>query len=112
MRQTINVGEVEVPLRVSGATPEIYAEHFGRELMKDFATLVDSVNNGEKVEDGALLIVKRMMYVMARQANKSITLGFIDWLDQFEEFPVEEFAASVVKLFASSLQTKAERKNV
>jgi len=112
MRKTINVGDIEVPLRVSGATPELYEDYFGRDLMEDFSTLIDSVNNGEKIEGRTLKITKSMMYIMAKQADKRVSDEYIDWLDQFEDFPVEDFAVDVVRLFAESLKTKVERKNV
>lgn len=112
MRKTVNVGEIEVPLRASGATPELYEDYFGQDLMEDFLTLADSLNGGEKIQGKTLKIVKRMMYIMAKQADNRVSDEYVDWLDQFEDFPVEDFAVSVVQLFADSLRTKVERKNV
>ena len=49
---------------------------------------------------------------MAKQADKEIPDDYIDWLDQFDNFPVEAIAVDVITLFANSLKTSVEPKNV
>lgn len=112
MRKTINVDGKDIPLRASGATPEKYKAYFGQELLDDFFKVTDSFNKSETISSDTLGIVKRIMYIMAKQADKEIPDDYIDWLDQFDNFPVEAIAVDVITLFANSLKTSVEPKNV
>ena len=36
----------------------------------------------------------------------------VDWLDQFDSFPIEDFGEEVINFWASSLKSTSEQKNV
>lgn len=112
MRKTINIGGREVELKATASTLRKYRNWFNRDLLKDFNELKKSFDNGGEVSSDIIEIVQNLTYVMARQADPTIKLSVDDWLDSFDSFPIQDFAVDVVTLWARSLDSTVELKNV
>ena len=112
MRGTVTIAGVPVELKATASTIRKYRNWFGRDLIKDFKMIQTEFTNGGEVSTDIIEMVENLTYVMAKQANPTITSNIDDWLDQFETFPIEEFAVDVVMLWAKSIQSDVELKNV
>lgn len=110
MRKTINIAGKDVELKATASTIRKYRNWFDRDLIVDFKKLQKSIAEGVEVTTDVIEVIQDLTYVMAKQADPSLP-GIEDWLDSFEAFPVQDFAADVVTLWASSLQVKVESKN-
>ena len=111
MNKTVNIAGIPVELKATGSTMLKYRNWFGRDLITDFKTVQRSFENGEEMSGEAFDIIAKLTYTMAKQADKGIPNDLEEWLDQFDTFPISEFAADVVMLWASSLQGKSTVKN-
>lgn len=115
MRKTINIGGQDMLLKVSARTLFDYNAEFGRDLEKDFDTLMvgfnESVKNNSKIPWTAIMIAARMTYIMAKSADPSMTSSFNEWLGELDSFPVE-CIPEIVTLWVGSIQPSVNPKNV
>lgn len=116
MRKTIMIGDVPVALKATAATRYKYEAQFGRKLMKDLNLALGELKSVEssddKSVDAAYDTINRLLYTMAKQANPSIPDDMVEWLDEFDSFPYEDFANDVITFWYSSMQTTVAPKNV
>ncbi len=116
MRKTIMIADVPVPLKATAATRYKYEAYFGRKLMKDLSASLGELKSAESAEgksvDEAYDTITRLLYIMAKQANPSIPDDMVEWLDEFDSFPYEDFANDVITFWYSSMQTTVAPKNV
>ena len=113
MRGTVIIDNKTVELKATASTFAKYRALFNRDLLKDFQTLRKAFKEDEEVTGDAVILIANLTYVMAKQANPdTVPNNVYDWLDQFEVFPIEDFATDVVTLLAASLNAKVELKNV
>lgn len=112
MRGTVTIAGTPVELKATASTIRKYRNWFGRDLINDFKLIHSEFSKGGEVSGEVIEMVENLTYVMARQADPSITANIDDWLDQFETFPIEEFAVDVVMLWVKSIQSNIEPKNV
>ena len=112
MRKTINIAGKDVELKATASTIRKYRNWFNRDLIHDFKALQTSFSSGAEVTTEMIEVIQNLTYVMARQADPTISGNIDDWLDSFEDgFPIQNFAVDVVTLWAESLQVKVESKN-
>lgn len=109
MEKTIHIDGKAVPLKASASTLRRYRAVFNRDLLDDFNTLRNAINENA-VNGDALEILQNLTYVMAKQAKPTIP-DIETWLDSFEAFDVENFGIDVGNLFADTLTTRSEAKN-
>ena len=118
MRKTIMIGDVPVPVIATGATRYKYESYFGREVYDDLINAAEKMQRAETDEEKtreatkAEKIVDRLLYIMAKQADPSISDDMVEWIGSFESLPYEEFANEVVNFFLSSTKPKLKPKNV
>lgn len=112
MIKTVTIAGIPVELKATGSTLIKYRNWFGRDLITDFKTVQRSFENGEEMSGEVFDVMAMLTYTMAKQADKTIPNDLEEWLDQFESFPISDFAVDVAMLWASSLQGKNEVKNV
>lgn len=106
MDKVIKIGNTDVTLRATASTVRRYRAKFGRDLLTDMQNFTEGVSSGEALES-----ISCLTYIMAKQANDKIPDDVNDWPDQFEVFPISDFAPEVVKLWTSSTITTATPKN-
>ena len=113
MRGTVIIDNKTVELKATASTFGKYRAMFGVDLLRDFKRLVKAFNEDEEITGEVVELVANLTYTMAKQANPEDVPGNVyDWLDQFEVFPIKEFAIDVISLLARSLDAKVELKNV
>lgn len=114
MRKTINIAGKPVELKATASTLRKYRNWFGRDLIADFKKMQAAFALGDEVEvtGEAIEIVELLTFTMARQADKTIPADIDEWLDQFDSFPIQDFAVDVIMFWAESLQSNSESKNV
>ena len=110
MIKTVTIAGKPVDLKATGSTLIKYRNQFGRDLINDFQAVQTAFETEGEINGETFDIVAKLTYTMAKQADKTITASLEDWLDEFDYFPISEFAADVIMLWASSLQTQSDLK--
>lgn len=125
MEKTIIIDGRAVQLKSTAATPLRYKAQFKRDffsellkLAKLFSSQTSDVATNQK-EDGIDLntiswealdhldfeVFYNFVWVLAKSADNTIPAP-LDWLDQFDEFPIKEIFPQITDLLSSSIQSK------
>ncbi|GAB2025811.1 hypothetical protein OfM1_18830 [Lactovum odontotermitis] len=115
MLKTVTVGNREIKLQSSGATPIYYSNEFKRDFFKDFGVVIKFAMDAQGLEDitaaislfdsGAILRFMDFAYIYAKNADHSIP-DEETWLDEFETFPILDILEPMVELMMASLTVK------
>ncbi|TCJ01575.1 hypothetical protein [Cytobacillus praedii] len=118
MEKTIIIDGKEVRLKSTAGTPMRYKAQFGKdylgEVMKlyQIAQKIGLKPEGLSEEQSLKLLESidfevfyNIVWVLAKTANKEIKPP-LDWLDEFEEFPLVDILPEIQDLIASTIQTK------
>lgn len=81
--KTILIDGQEVAVRCSAATYVLYREEFKSDLFADLQRITTAIGDGEAIPDGAIDVLLRATFIMARQASKE-KKSYTEWLDQFD----------------------------
>lgn len=106
MERTIKIGNTDVKLKATASTVRRYRAKFQRDLFDDMQKFTAGEQSGAILES-----IVDLIYIMAKQADNSIPDDENEWLDSFEVFPINEFAADAVTLWTSSTITTVTPKN-
>lgn len=102
MEKTIKIGEQEIRLKATAATPLHYRNVFkGHDLMKDLMKIGECDENLENIDLG---IFERMVYIMSG-AFKTESLA--DWLDKFEMTDIVEAIPEIIDLWGDNAETQS-----
>jgi hypothetical protein len=123
MQKTIKVGDKEVKLLSSGATPIFYSNFFGRDFFKDLSEVIKFADTAQKANSadsddvsnlqaaieifgsGTMLRFYDFLWIYAYNADRNIpTLD--EWLEQFEVFPIVDIMGDIIEMMMSSISTK------
>lgn len=113
MERTINIGGIDVRMRASALIPRMYRFKFGRDLIKDMATLeaaykkAVSTNSEEAAQFSVidLTIFENVAWCMTKAANPETPDSPDDWLDSFDGvFSIYEVLPQVLELWAMGLE--------
>ncbi len=120
MEKTITIDGRPVRLKSTGATVLRYKQQFGQDYFSELLKLVKiaeplgTLESGEldlssmRTEDLALFdleVFYNFVWVLAKTADKSIPEP-IEWLEEFESFPIMEILPEIMDLLSASIQTK------
>ena len=119
MEKILNIDGKEVRMRASALVPRLYRVRFGRDMVRDMATLrkayrkvQDLPENAtqEEIEDAQLsavdlTIFENVAYVMAKHADANIPDTPEKWLDDFEMFSIYEVMPHILELWQMSQKT-------
>lgn len=113
MEKTLTIDGKQIRFKSSGATPLRYKAQFGKdyfaELMKMNKLRDFNINsedpNYSALEHMDLEVFYNICWVLAKTADKSIPEP-LEWLDEFDEFPMFEILPELQDMIASSLQGK------
>lgn len=104
MTETVKIGALDITFRADGATPFLYKQAFGKDLLKIFSEA--SAN-----ADGVIAseMAAEVGFVMAQQAASPDPLKvdlsrgrFMQWLTQFEPMDLTESAMDVIEVYIAS----------
>jgi hypothetical protein len=110
MEKTITIDGKEVRFKTTGATALRYKSQFQKDYFKEILKLAPLANiDPEKISPKDLEALDfevffNIAWVMARTADPSIPSP-IEWLDQFDEFPIVQILPDLQELIESSFQT-------
>lgn len=113
MEKIINISGKNIPLRASAATTKRYKMQFQRDFLGDMlkvAKLAKSIGNEFDIEKATEEDIKKLdfdifsdiVWVFAKTANPSIAEP-LSWLDQFDEFPIEDIIPEILDLISICL---------
>ena len=109
MEKMIKIGEKEVALRTTGATLLRYKMQFGKDLLTELIKLDGAYQNGElQAEKLDFEMFFNILWVMAKTATPDIKPP-IEWLDEFEEFPIMEILPEVMVLLTNLMRTNRKK---
>lgn len=100
MKKEITIGDQNIGLAASAATPFIYQKIFHKDFLREM-----------QQDDKNVFNYIRLMFVMAKQADtdtKALMKGevteedFVAWLDQFEQLDVMEALSDALQLYQAS----------
>lgn len=84
MVKTIVLGGIDVAVKCTAATSVLYRMEFADDLIVSFNKYAQSIQEGE-MPQGAVEMLERVAYIMARQADPKEKRTFVEWLDQFDD---------------------------
>lgn len=124
MEKTIIIDGQSIQLKSTAATPLRYKAQFKRdffsELLKLAKLFAGQEGTAEDVKEDGIDLSKiswealdhldfevfyNFVWVLAKSADHSIP-DPLDWLDQFDEFPIKEIFPQITDLLSSSIQSK------
>lgn len=112
MIETIKIGEKEVLLRADGATPFLYKQAFGKDLLKIFS-------EAGNTEDAAVAseTASELGFVMAQQAKSPDPLkvdlsrgAFMQWLVEFEPLDLAVNSMEIINVYLGTYNTDSTAK--
>lgn len=111
MEKTLTIDGKQVRFKSTGATPLRYKAQFRKDFFSDMMKL-NSLKNlqkddiqAEDIQQIDFEVLYNIVWVLAKTANKEIPEP-IEWLDEFDEFPLMEVIPELQELIGASIQSK------
>lgn len=114
MEKIINIGGKDVLFKCTGATVLRYKSQFKRDFLAEIVNMaiLEEILTGklgevdpEKID---LDVFYRLSWVMAKTADKDI-LPMMEWLDDFDEFPIFDVIEEMSDLVASMIKSTKKK---
>ena len=112
MIETIIIGNKSIEMRADGATPFLYKQAFGKDLIKIFADAMEGADTAVASE-----MASELGFVMAQQAkspdplNVNLSKGeFMKWLSQFEPLDLATSSIDIINLYIGTYKTDSTAK--
>lgn len=109
MEKIIKIGNKEVALKTTGATLLRYKMQFGKDLLTEMIKLdkcyKDEVFDLERLD---FELFYNITWIMAKTANPNIKPP-MEWLDEFEEFPLLEILPDITEMLAALMKTNGKK---
>lgn len=111
MEKTLTIDGKQVTFKSTAATPLRYKAQFGSDLFVDLIKMYPLIDQDTDNLDYETLkhidfeVFYNIIWSLAKTADKSIPEP-IEWLDNFDEFPIMEILPELQDLIASSFQGK------
>lgn len=116
MEKTIEIDGKKIRFKSNGATPLRYKAQFGQDYFKEILKLAPLAKlkgkaQNIKIEDFSLLdfdVFFNIAWIMAKTADPTIPEP-MEWLEQFEEFPMAEIIPELQDMMAASFMTSKKK---
>ena len=109
MEKTIKIADKLVALKTTGATLLRYKEQFGKDLLTEILKLEEACKDGMvKVDKLDFELFLNILWIMAKTAVPEIK-PLIEWLDDFDEFPILEILPKVIEMISALIQTATKK---
>jgi hypothetical protein len=117
MEKTITIDGKEIKLKTNGATPLRYKAQFGKDYFKEILKMAPLENLSKKKKEDIVAndlealdfeVFYNIAWIMAKTANPSIPEP-IEWLEQFDEFPMAEVIPELQDMLLTSIQTTKKK---
>lgn len=111
MEKTVTIGDKEIKMRSSGATPIKYKMIFNKDLFVDmkplFAGMKVNADGTSSIPMEAIDVFTRLAYVFACQGDPELKDSFEDWLEQFEMMDMMTSFSDILDLWNTENMTHA-----
>ena len=109
MEKTILIDGQKVRFKTNGATPLRYKAQFGKDYFKEIFKMLPLAKMNKKDEQTNLEtldfdVFYNVAWIMAKTADPTIPAP-MEWLEQFDEFPIAEIFPELQDLMLSSMQS-------
>lgn len=109
MEKIIKIGDKEVALKTTGATLLRYKIQFGKDLLTELIKLDGAYKDGElQPEKIDFEVFFNILWIMAKTADSTIKPP-VEWLDEFEEFPILEVLPKVMEMLVCLMRTSKKK---
>lgn len=112
MEKTIVIDGKKVSFKSNGATPLKYKAQFGQDYFKEILKMapLEAFASKKKMDVKSLEsldfeVFYNIAWIMAKTADPSIPEP-IEWLEQFDEFPMVEIVPELQELITATIQSK------
>jgi hypothetical protein len=115
MEKTIEIDGKKILFKTNGAIPLRYKAQFGRDYLKDIlkmapiAQLSKAEIKPENLEGLDFDVLYNVAWTMAKTADPTIPEP-LEWLGNFEEFPIMEIFPDLQELLMATLQSSNKKK--
>ena len=103
MKKTIRIDDVEIEMKASALTPNLYKEKFGGDLLVEMQNISNVAKDGH-VSESVIDPLQKCAYIMAKQANPELTDEYDEWLDQFSMFGIIQAMPQITELWGNNLK--------
>lgn len=101
--KTVTIGGIDVPMKANAATPRHYRNKFGSDLL----AAMTMMRQGRAVPEA----IENLAYIMAKQADQTITEDVTEWLDQFDgPMDIRNATPGILSLWGENIATTADPK--
>ena len=112
-------------MRASALIPRLYRFRFGRDIIRDMASLQKAYKKKQDLPEDAteeekidaefsvvdLMVFENVAYIMAKHADPSIPDDPNEWLDGFDMFSIYEILPEILQMWnLSNAQTSKPKK--
>jgi hypothetical protein len=110
MEKTILIDGQKIRFKTNGATPLRYKAQFGRDYFKEIFKMLPLTQLNKKESNPAALesldfeVFYNIAWIMAKTAEPTIPEP-LEWLEQFEEFPIADIFPELQELMLASMQS-------
>ena len=114
MEKILTISGKEVPFKSSGAFFLRYRSQFGKDPLQEIIVLnkgLEDYNKTGSFEHIDTVVLFNLIWALAKTANPDIKPP-MEWLDEFDEFPVFELLPELEDMLVQSLGTSKSVKNV
>jgi hypothetical protein len=117
MEKIIEIDGKKIGFKTNGATPLRYKAQFGKDYFKEIMKLapLEKLTGKKKnqitVKDLDVLdfeVFYNISWIMAKTYDPTIPEP-LEWLEQFEEYPIADIIPELQELMASSFQTSKKK---
>ena len=117
MEKTITIDGKEIRFKTNGATPLRYKAQFGQDYFKEILKMAPLENLSKKKKEDVMAkdlevldfeVFYNLAWIMAKTADSSIPEP-IEWLEQFDEFPMAEVIPELQDMLLASIQTTKKK---
>jgi len=113
MEKTIEIDGKQVSFKSTAATPLRFKAQFNKDYFSEIYKLegLQKTMQSKKLTDAEKLakvdfeLFYNIAWIFAKTANKSIKEP-IEWLDEFDSFPIGEILPQLLELITSNMQSK------
>jgi hypothetical protein len=110
MEKTLVIDDKKVRFKTNGAIPLRYKAQFGKDYFKEIFKMLPIARMGknpkpEELESLDFEVFYNVAWIMAKTADPTIPEP-IEWLGEFEEFPIADIFPELQDLMMATLQSK------
>lgn len=108
MEKSIQIGDKTVAMKATASTVRRYRQKFGKDLFKELKPIMQAQGteyDGYLTMDVVGDVFSNMSYIMAKQADPSVTDDPEEWLDQFDMMDIVNAIPQIIELWGLSTQS-------